>query len=117
MFNMDVYNRTARYQISTAEYDWLLEVAKLCCNLCRSAFLSSTPHLDHAHDCERASLHIARGKYEFGCAECIRGVLCKECNMELGVVEDWIARGLVTPSIELAAYFRRRPLVALRQAD
>jgi len=57
--------------------------------------------VDHDHAC-------CSGRW--GCARCVRDILCVPCNTRLGQIEISIADGLVEPTPRLEEYLRRRYL-------
>lgn len=72
--------RMARYGISQAEYDELLRLQGGC------AICGDTEMLviDHDHTCCSG---------EFTCGECVRGLLCHNCNVRISVLEsspEWL---------------------------
>jgi hypothetical protein len=65
----DTYHKY-KYGLSKDEYQQLLDTQQNKCKLCELT-LSKTPDVDHCH---------ATGK--------IRGILCRRCNLLLGLVND-----------------------------
>lgn len=50
------------------------------CAVCGSAF-EVTPDTDHDHSCDHP------GKGQFSCRACVRGLLCRSCNLRVGAFE------------------------------
>ncbi len=74
--------RARRYGISTERY---LEMIKNGCEVCG---LNENLHVDHDHSCCPGS---------FTCGNCIRGILCRGCNMAEGQLKS-------NPELALALY-------------
>jgi hypothetical protein len=80
-----------KFGLSAEEYNWLLEAQLDSCALCEepetAKFITQLEgktqrlSVDHFHGCG------AGHKSEHGCKKCIRGLLCKSCNVLLGHVE------------------------------
>lgn len=74
------YNRSrrlARHGLSDTLYAELLELQNGACAICKIEF--DVLHIDHDH---------AHCSGPFGCAECIRGLLCDRCNRGIGYFAD-----------------------------
>lgn len=70
----------SRYSVSPSFIDNLLSKQGGRCAICRVQFSDELrPHVDHDHN------HCPVGK---GCERCIRGLLCRECNLGLGHFKD-----------------------------
>lgn len=70
-----------RYRLSIEQYDAMMETQNNSCAVCKrhqSEFVKSFA-VDHDHAC-------CPGKNS--CGECVRGLLCVNCNMALGQVRD-----------------------------
>ncbi|MFE3031582.1 endonuclease domain-containing protein [Streptomyces canus] len=70
--------RRYKYGLSSAEIAALIEAQGGGCALCRLP-LGDSFHVDHDHACCPGSKT---------CGECIRGVLCRRCNIGLGQFND-----------------------------
>jgi hypothetical protein len=70
--------RRYKYGLSSAEIAALIETQGGACALCRLT-LGDAFHVDHDHACCPGSKT---------CGECIRGVLCRRCNIGLGQFND-----------------------------
>lgn len=70
--------RRYKYGLSSAEIAALIETQGGACALCRLP-LGDAFHVDHDHACCPGSKT---------CGECIRGVLCRRCNIGLGQFND-----------------------------
>lgn len=69
-----------RYSLTVNDYDALLQSQDGKCAVCRS----DNPgvrgwHIDHDHTC-------CNGR--FSCGRCVRGLLCGQCNLGLGIFQD-----------------------------
>lgn len=70
--------RRYKYGLSSAEIAALIQTQGGACALCRLP-LGDAFHVDHDHACCPDSKT---------CGECIRGVLCRRCNIGLGQFND-----------------------------
>lgn len=100
-----------RHGIDAAEYNWLMAVYQQNkCALCGTSLLAlpkQQRHLDHAHGC----VNINRYGLEYGCPQCIRGVLCGTCNRyRIPGIEFVFEQGLFQHP-----YLVRRPIVEFRE--
>lgn len=50
---------------------------------CQACGTKKSLHIDHDHSC---------CPDDYTCGECYRGVLCRECNVVLGLIKDKVAR-------------------------
>lgn len=77
--------RTLRlYSITAERFDELLVAQHGCCAICGTNDPGGRPwHIDHDHAC-------CRGKGS--CGQCVRGLLCTNCNLLLGHAGDNPAR-------------------------
>jgi hypothetical protein len=69
---------------------WLMQGRALACDICRRPFTQTRPPLvdhDHAH-CVKHS-----------CGECVRGIVCHQCNVRLGHIEQMIGLELLDLTI------------------
>lgn len=81
------YDMKKRFKIGYEEFDKLFsEQGSVCagCGTTESGQESGEWHIDHDHGC-----CPARGKT---CGKCIRGILCRACNLTLGNAQDSIER-------------------------
>ena len=70
--NKRVFILKSKYNLSPEEYDNLIITQNNCCKICGNEFTSDNPpNIDHCH----TNLSI-------------RGVLCRTCNMGLGMFKD-----------------------------
>lgn len=83
--NKDAYKASAkrsrkerfeRHGITREAYDELLAKSEGLCWICEK---SPAVVVDHDHSCCPG---------EYGCANCVRGVLCNGCNLALGIMCD-----------------------------
>jgi hypothetical protein len=71
-------NLRSHYRLGWADYLALLDKG---CGICRRDLHRRTPDVDHDHDCE----HPGKGTY--CCRACVRGLLCRSCNLRVGAYE------------------------------
>lgn len=71
-----------KYGISYDEYQNILKKQNNCCAVCGISFdtINENPHVDHDHLCCSTPIK--------SCGVCVRGILCRRCNMFLGTVSD-----------------------------
>jgi|ERR1700676_2783292 len=74
-----------KYDIVLSEYERMETEQENRCKICHRPFesfqnnRSASPSVDHSHLCPNRANH--KNKSELGgCAECIRGVVCQQCN-------------------------------------
>lgn len=69
-----------RHGLSYPEIDALLEATAGRCQVCGDQFASDNPYcLDHDHSCCPGAR---------GCPKCVRGLLCRRCNVAIGMLRD-----------------------------
>ncbi len=73
-----------KHQITLEEFSLLLIAQKHRCALCDKKLILGLPgmgkygcSIDHDHSCKFKRDHFNKNK---GCGECIRGLLCRDCN-------------------------------------
>lgn len=88
-------NLWAHYRLEYATY---LEWLAAGCALCECDLSDRTPDVDHDHGCD----HPGKGGYS--CRACVRGLLCRACNLRVGAFERG-TRG----DAAIAAYLGRAP--------
>jgi len=66
------------YRLDYADYLAMLEKG---CGLCGRDLHDRTPDVDHDHSCDHA------GKGKAACRACVRGLLCRSCNLRVGKFE------------------------------
>lgn len=92
-----------RFGITDAEYQRLYEAQQGRCFICRRATgRVKRLAVDHDHRCDQGHEPTT------GCPECVRGLLCSECNRMLGRLGDDPAAFL-----RAAEYLRRPPAHAV----
>lgn len=75
--------RLARYGLTEADIDLLLELQDYTCAMCPVTFAPDTPvRVDHDHECPGHPYAEKRA-----CRQCVRGLLCHTCNTALGHIE------------------------------
>jgi|HubBroStandDraft_1064217.scaffolds.fasta_scaffold368654_2 hypothetical protein len=75
-----IRHQKKRHGISEEKHAALMEKQNNCCAICKRPFVAGdTPHIDHNHEC-------CPGAYS--CGECVRGLLCANCNFGLGSFKD-----------------------------
>lgn len=73
--------RARNYGITLEEQTALLEAQGNRCAVCKASDHGATGwHTDHDHACCPSGSQ--------GCGECVRGILCRACNLALGMVKD-----------------------------
>jgi hypothetical protein len=81
--NVDPIKAKARglrafYRLDWADY---LELRDKGCGICGQDLHERTPDVDHDHGCD----HPGKGTY--CCRACVRGLLCRSCNLRVGAFE------------------------------
>ncbi len=83
------YDLKKRYKITLEDFDRLFENQGRKCAACGSTDSGEKPprtwHIDHDHAC-------CPNRRGGTCGKCIRGILCRPCNMAAGNAEDSIER-------------------------
>lgn len=77
-----VIQNIKRYGLTPEKIQEMLEEQDFNCPCCLRSFLYLTPHVDHDHAC--CPGHTS-------CGECVRGLLCQDCNRMLGQAHDRIS--------------------------
>jgi hypothetical protein len=98
-------NRTllTKFKISLGEYENLFLQQNSACALCKQSPENSKLAVDHKHG--------HHGNPKIGCRECIRGLLCKPCNIGfLPVAEKY--PHLQTEEVQ--KYLKQRPFFDVR---
>lgn len=81
-------DKLAAYEVSYRERRYGLEPGRIAqmmadqdgrCAICQSEFGDATPHVDHDHNCCPPKR---------SCGQCVRGLLCQQCNHALGSFKD-----------------------------
>ncbi len=67
-----------RYGITKAQYDEMLDTQGDRCAICRRVATEALA-IDHDHSCCSGNK---------SCGDCVRGLLCKNCNMAIGLLAD-----------------------------
>lgn len=72
--------RISSYGLTQEQFDLILAVQNHACAMCHEPFEEGQLiHVDHDHECCRRKSRL--------CGECIRGLLCHNCNIALGHIE------------------------------
>lgn len=83
------------YRLPFAQYEaWLAKG----CAICGCDLGERTPDVDHDHSCDHP------GKGSSSCRDCVRGLLCRSCNLKVGAAE----RGFKVTDPRVLAYLSRR---------
>ena len=67
------------YKITPEQVEEKRELQNNSCAICKAVF-TGTPYIDHDHSCCPQSKKT--------CGKCVRGLLCRECNLGLGNFQD-----------------------------
>lgn len=65
-----------RHNITKEKYEELLSLYDGKCHACQNNIGNN---IDHDHDCCSGG---------FSCGNCVRGILCRDCNLALGILKD-----------------------------
>lgn len=92
---MEKYSRAAkmrRYGLTKEQFNFLLERQDGRCAICQSIFdEKNVPVIDHDHACCPAT--VSNGDVLLTrCGNCVRGLLCRSCNVGLGMFSDNVER-------------------------
>ena len=68
-----------RYGLDPEQFMSMLVRQNNACMICQVPFGAKAPHIDHDHAC------CSGGK---SCGQCVRGLLCADCNKGLGLFKD-----------------------------
>lgn len=71
------YQLRVNYNININQLDYILKLQNGKCRICNS--IITTPYVDHDHKCCPGIK---------SCGECIRGILCRDCNSGIGFLKD-----------------------------
>jgi hypothetical protein len=72
--------RLKNYSMTQADFDLMMKQQDYRCAICRGEFKSTRDtHIDHDHRC---------CDYDGSCGQCVRGILCGECNRGLARFKD-----------------------------
>jgi hypothetical protein len=96
--------RLIRLGLTQGEWDWLVELQGGVCRLCsrpETRVGATSLSVDHDHSCHP----FTKSGQTHACKECIRALLCRDCNHMIGLVEK--AGGAV--AARFADYLARRP--------
>ena len=76
------------YRLRRHEYEEILVRQRGLCAICQGSLKPGSTHLDHDHSCDH------EGKGRDCCAACVRGVLCRRCNLALPILDDaeWLKK-------------------------
>ena len=77
--NSPIWKRKNQYRLTSERYDQMLAAQDNRCGVCLRVFVAN-PQVDHDHSC------CAGNKRS--CGKCVRGLLCRECNIALGLFGD-----------------------------
>lgn len=71
-------NANEKHGVSDEQFAEMVERQNNCCKICRNPFIE-TPHIDHDHSCCPGIS---------SCGKCVRGLLCRGCNIGIGFLKD-----------------------------
>jgi hypothetical protein len=95
-----------RYGLTEPKYDALIQKQDGRCAGCGDQRKRNEWHVDHDHACCPG---------ERTCGKCVRGLLCRDCNLALGQARDSIARLLGLA--DYLAGFRGNASIPINQFD
>lgn len=67
-----------KYRLRKVDYEYMLTAQHNKCAVCKIEF-TEVPVVDHDHNCCPSAK---------SCGKCVRGLLCKRCNLIVGIVES-----------------------------
>ena len=120
------YARASKYDVRPEEYDRMLIEQDNRCKLCRQPFgtdRATAPCVEHKHVCanqvsHKRHVHAKRyrkwavtNRSEWGCAECVRGLVCRQCNQ---VVVRFLELYPNRATVAEQAYIADRPILRYR---
>jgi hypothetical protein len=77
------YELKGHYDISLEDYDSQFSKQNGLCALCSDPLpIDRQAAIDHDHACTH-SARVKLNKFHNGCRECIRGLLCDDCNLKM----------------------------------
>lgn len=68
-----------KHGLTQEKYDQMLEQQGWKCAGCWKPLEKASTHIDHDHSCCPG---------DHGCPKCVRGLLCRKCNLALGLLHD-----------------------------
>jgi hypothetical protein len=80
-----------KYKITAEDFNRLFEAQGNACAICYRKPRKNERrfHVDHDHKCCPGAIT---------CGECVRGILCRDCNITLGLLDtltkDWVANAV-----------------------
>lgn len=91
--------RCHKYRLEHNVFMAMLDECNWCCEICDRPIDQITAHVDHDHAC------CSGEKGKRTCGRCVRGLLCRFCNVGIGMLKD-------DPAVALAAalYLEARKL-------
>jgi len=99
------FRRTLRnYNITRQDHEALVALQHGRCALCDSTHMGNNRRrwqIDHDHNCCSGTAR--------SCGQCVRGLLCHQCNLDLGKLEKLVDRGLAIPAGRYESYLTNPP--------
>jgi hypothetical protein len=77
-----MYRILRKYNLSAEDYRLLIEIQNGLCGICGNEPGERGWQIDHDHSCCEG---------EKSCGECVRGLLCFNCNIGIGYLKENIA--------------------------
>jgi hypothetical protein len=77
--------RLRQHGLTQEQYDELFESQGGCCAICGTTDPGPNWAIDHDHSC-------CGDDVRYRCGECVRGILCPNCNTGIGMLQDDLAR-------------------------
>lgn len=79
-----INNKVSRYGLTIEDYETMMIDQDHNCKICKKEFSSNKDNcIDHDHSCCN---DLPNGQRS--CGKCVRGIVCKKCNLILGMVND-----------------------------
>jgi hypothetical protein len=105
-----------KHQITLDEFEWLKKEQNNKCALCGKGLVFGQCGqgnygytVDHDHNCRNQRKHFSEKK---GCVECIRGLLCHNCNTFVVPGLEFLRQR----NLYVHPYLYRRPILIFRRA-
>jgi hypothetical protein len=94
-----VYRLASKYGLTPEAWESLFETQGRCCAICQTTE-SHRWSVDHDHSCCPDTKT---------CGQCIRGILCFQCNLRMRALDEWSDEEL----LRAQAYKHNRPILTV----